>query len=188
MKVVRVTQVLDYFQPPNLVAWKLRTGNAEANRISRAAMKTGSRVDEIIKANLEPVKKDKPEVFSAFIAYKKWLAIYIPLEVKPQVRVEKEIEGIILSGEPDIIVIDDIEPPTLVDIKVATRISDKYWLQLAAYAWLTDWTGPVGILRLDKATESYEYVTKNLSVEWAVYCGLLKAYLYYGEDDNGAEL
>lgn len=184
MRIVRVTAVLDYFQPPQLVDWKLRVGKAEAGRISRSAMKVGSRVDELIKTGADTTKKDSPEVKSALNAYLKWAVTYNGPIVVPQKRVEKEIEGITLSGEPDIIALD-----TLIDLKCANRISDKYWLQLAAYAYLTDWTGPVGILRLDKTTESFQYVTKTLSVEWSVYLGLLKAYVYYTSgDDDGDEL
>lgn len=186
MRIIRVTQPLDYFHEPFLVDWKLRVGKAEANRISKAAMKIGTRVDELIKTGARPLSKDKPEVLIALKAYEKWKEVYKPESVVPQVRINTNVtycgEQFILSGEPDLIAMD-----TLIDIKVASRISKKHWLQLAAYAWLKEWKGPIGVLRLDKMTGSYEYVAKEIVDEWRVYESVLRMYVYLKEndDDNG---
>lgn len=42
MQQVRVTEVLDYFQAPELVEWKMKVGKAEAGKISRMALKIGT--------------------------------------------------------------------------------------------------------------------------------------------------
>lgn len=186
MRIVRVTQPLDYFINPSLVDWKLRVGKAEAGKISRAAMKVGTRVDELIKTGEAPIVKDKPEVHSAHRAFKKWVEVYKPESIVVQTRSNRECEGVELSGEPDIMALD-----TLIDIKCAGRISLSYWLQLAAYAWLKDWTGNIAVLRLDKKTESFEYVVKPFDEKLlSVYMGVLRAFVYYteGEDESDVEL
>lgn len=186
MRVIRVTEVLNYFQPPQLVDWKLRVGKKEANRISKAAMKIGSRLDELVKSNTQPKKADKPEIWTAYNAYFKWMRTYTPIQVIPQKRAEKAIFGVLLSGEPDFIALN-----VLTDLKCSIRIDLKYWLQLAAYTWLTDWLGKIAILRCDKLTEAYQYeVRENLARYWEVYKGLLQAYIYFTEeeDDGGNDI
>lgn len=184
MRTVRVTEVLDYFKQPWYVKWVLRIGLREANKKSKAALKLGTRIDEMVKLGQEPSKKDKVEVHSAYKALNKWRATYCadvqePLSLTPCTRINKECCGILLSGEPDVIALG-----RLTDIKAAKRISKTYWLQLAAYAWLTDWAEEVAVLRLDKEIESFEYVTKRLADEWLIYQGLLRAYVYYTEGDE----
>lgn len=155
-------------------------GKKESGLISRAAMKVGTRVDELIKSKTQPRKAEKPEIWACYDAFYKWLRNYAPVELKPQKRIEKSIFGVVLSGEPDIMALD-----TLIDIKCSTRIDKKYWLQLAAYAWLSGWDGRVAILRLDKATEAYQYEVRELMDEWwEVYKGLLRAYIYFTEGES----
>lgn len=180
MRVIRVTEVLDYFQNPKLVEWKLRVGKKEAGRISRAALKNGKRLDELVKSDTQPKKADNIEIQAAYWAFYKWMRNYTPIEIKPLKRAEKAIYGVVLSGEGDFFARE-----VLTDLKCAKRISKQYWLQLAAYSWLYDWTGNVAILRCDKATESYQYeVRKLLGRWWNVYQGLLLAYIYYTEEDG----
>ena len=190
MEAIRVTEVLDFFSPPWLVDWKLRVGKREANRISKEAMKIGSRVDELIKGKETPDQKDKPEVHSCFEAYFKWIDVYKPKLIEPCNRLYATIDGIEVTGEPDLIV-DGV----LVDLKCSSKISLNYWVQVNMYQYLSGLTNHIsagvltrmklGILRLDKVTASYEYVVKdydhNLVDLWR---GLLKAYCYYKERDN----
>lgn len=180
MRTIRVTQVLSYFQAPQLVDWKLRVGKKEANRISKAAMKIGSRVDELVKTHSQPEKRDKAEVHGAYWAYFKWMRNYTPIEIRPLKRMERVIFGVLLSGEPDFEALN-----ILTDLKCSTRIDLKYWLQLAAYAWLTDWPGKIAVLRCDKQTEAYQYeVRENLARYWEIYKGLLQAYIYFTEEEG----
>jgi hypothetical protein len=46
---VRVTEVLGFFKQDWYVKWVDKNGLAVCNRIGKASMKVGSRVDEIIK-------------------------------------------------------------------------------------------------------------------------------------------
>ena len=191
---IRVTEVLDYFATPWLVDWKLRVGKREANRISKEAMKIGSRVDEIIKnCPIDPFfDKEKIEVTNCIDAYYKWMSVYKPKSITPCTRLYATIDGIEVTGEPDLMV-DDV----LVDIKCSSKISPNYWVQVNIYSKLMYRdevynVNPfkVAILRLDKKTGSYEYVVKDYDPNLVdVWRGLLKAYCYYKErDDDGVEL
>ncbi len=178
-RTIRVTEVLSYFQSPELVDWKVRVGKKGAGLVSRKAMKIGSRVDEIIKTQTMPRKGEKQEIQACYDAYYKWMRNYTPITVTPQKRAEKPIFGVVLSGEPDIMALD-----TLTDIKCSSRIDKKYWLQLGAYSWLTDWKGSIAILRLDKVTEAYQYeVREYLDYYWEIYKGLLAAYIYFTKEE-----
>lgn len=186
---VRVTQILDYFKEPWYIDWVCRVGKAEANRTGKRAMKVGSRVDELIKMNGKPVAKDSDEVKLCYSAFEKWRAIYQPKEVVNGTRMNNVIEGIAVTGEPDIFV-DGV----LVDIKCAGKISPKYWIQVNVYRELTklcrkDVPEKVAILRLDKKIGSYEYVVKDHDKSLVdVWVGMARAYMYLKGEEDGAEL
>ena len=193
---IRVTEVLDFFAPPWLVDWKLRVGKAEANRISKAAMKIGSRVDELIKRSpmtglvMEKSVADKEEVKNCMVAYKKWLEVYKPKAITPCTRLYATIEGIEVTGEPDL----DIDE-CITDLKCASKISISHKIQDNVYEFIRRQLKlkpypEVAILRLDKITGSFEYFrepyNQNLVDCWR---GLLKAYVYYnGGVHDGVEV
>lgn len=187
---VRVTEVLSYFYEPWAVDWMLRVGKKEANRIKREAMKIGSRVDEIIKNNLRSDKEQSKEVVLCLNAYDKWKAVYQPKSIVSGKRLFATIDGVDVTGEPDLFV-DDV----LVDIKCSTKISPAYWVQVNMYNYLEGCSfggtnsvthSKVAILRLDKVSGSYEYVVKNYDPNMVnIWCGLLKAYLYFKGNEDG---
>ena len=191
---IRITEVLSFFKEQWYIDWVHKVGRTEANKISKASMKVGSRVDELIKTDSVPTNKDSAEVVTAFNAYGKWKAIYQPKSIIPGTRLFATIEGVEVTGEPDLFV-DDV----LVDIKCASKISPSYWVQVNMYKYLQvkQWCDPsaemvkgkVGILRLDKTTGSYEYVVRDYEPHLVdVWCGLLKAMVYFkGEEDNGGD-
>ena len=185
--MIRVTEVLNYFKEPWYIDWVHKVGRMEANKISKAAMKVGSRVDELIKANRTPTPKDKPEVHSCIAAFNKWKAIYQPKAITPYSRLYATIEGVEVTGEPDI----DVDG-VLVDIKCSSKISLGYWVQVNIYRFIeAKITLPkVGILRLDKVTGSFEYVVKDYDKTLVdVWVGLMRAYVYFkGEQNDGDEL
>ena len=202
--MIRITEVLSYFSEPWLVDWKLRTGKAEANRIGKASMRIGSRVDEVIKSCCPILNqtyiyslpsKEKDEVRQCLEAFNKWMNVYKPKEVISGTRLYATIEGQEVTGEPDIFV-DGV----LVDIKCASKISPSYWVQVNMYEYLNfmskfpDGTiyfpRKVGILRLDKTTGSYEYVVKEFDRKLCdVWCGLMRAMVYFkGDNHVGCEL
>lgn len=187
---IRVTEVLNYFKEPWYIDWIHKVGRTEANRVSKAAMKIGTRVDEIIKENpLNPDasqhKKETNEVLVAMGAYQKWLEVYKPKSITPCTRLNTTIDGVEVTGEPDLMV-DDV----LVDIKCSSKISPSYWVQVNMYCYLkaVETKMPrnkVAILRLDKVTGSYEYVVKEYDPKLVdVWCGLMRAFVYYKEVGN----
>lgn len=183
---IRVTQVLDYFKEPWYTDWLCRVGKREANRVSKAAMKTGTSVDTLIKASpmelnefLPEYKKASIESINCLTAYYKWLAIYKPNLVTPCTRLNAVIENQEVTGEPDIMVDD-----ALVDIKCSSKISLKHWIQVNMYNYLLnpEKVIKVGILRLDKVTASYEYIVKNYDPSLVnVWCGMMVAYVAFNK-------
>lgn len=193
MKLIRVTHVLDSWKEQWYVDWVCKVGKREANRIGKAAMKIGTRVDELIKSGKPfPVKKDSVEVNNCINAFLKWKQVYQPESIESCTRLYSTIEGYDVTGEPDLIV-DGV----LVDIKCAAKISPKYWIQVCMYQYLRDvfvvkdGSLKVGILRLDKNTGSFEYVVKDYNPSLVtVWIGMMRAMLYLQGDsddsDNGS--
>jgi len=170
---IRVTEVLNYFLEPWVLDWTLKVGKKEANRIKKESMKIGTRVDEIIKKECvesshipTQYKKESQEVQNCLIAYRKWADVYKPKSIIPGTRLNAVVDGVAVTGEPDLFV-DDV----LVDIKCSSKISPSYWVQVNVYKYLQvkQWSDPsaemvkgkVAILRLDKVTGSFEYVVKD---------------------------
>jgi hypothetical protein len=183
---VRVTEPLNYLKEPWYINWVHKGGRTEANKVSKASMKVGTRVDELIKTGAEPLEKDSDEVKTAFCAFVKWRSLYTPLSLIPGVRLFKQIEEVEVTGEPDLYV-DGV----LVDIKCASKISSSYWIQVNMYRQLEGSTGKVAILRLDKVTGSFEYVVKDYDPFMCViWLGLCRAMMYLkgDEDNDGDEL
>ena len=199
MRAIRVTEVLDYFKEPWYTNWVVRVGKREGNRVSKAALKVGTRVDEYIKTYAKgelgsAKRKEKPEVESCLQAFEKWEKVYQPASIKPCTRLFATIDGIEVTGEPDLM-IDDV----LVDIKTSKHIDIKMWVQVNMYQYLSEMrsayiglTPPkVGILRLDKTTASYEYVVKDYDPSLVnVWCGMLRAFVVFNKEalDGGSEL
>lgn len=197
MRPISITTVLDYFKEPWYTDWVVRVGKREANRVSRNALLVGGRVDEVIKAyvNGGKIKSEKKlEVESCLQAFEKWEKVYQPASIKTCTRLFAKIEGIEVTGEPDLM-IDNV----LVDIKTSKRIDIKMWVQVNMYQYLSEMrsayiglTPPkVGILRLDKTTASYEYVVKDYDPSLVnVWCGMLRAFVVFNKEalDGGSEL
>ena len=51
-----VTTILDAWIDPELLKWQLEVGRATASKVSKKAMKIGSRVDELIRADIDSGK------------------------------------------------------------------------------------------------------------------------------------
>ena len=193
---IRVTEPLNYFAEPWKLDWYAKNGKAYCNKIGRAAMKIGSRVDELIKGQVSnqlltlDKKKDTIEVINCLKAWGKWQEVYQPKSIVPGTRLFATIEGVEVTGEPDIFV-DDV----LVDIKCSAKISLAYWIQVNMYKFLSSEQsmygskvveGNVGILRLDKLTTSYEYVVKDYDARLVdVWIGMMRAMVYYKGEENG---
>ena len=186
--MIRVTEVLDYFQPPELVAWRMREGNRAANTELRSTEKVGTRVDELIKAGESPTSKDSIEVKNCYAAFYKWKYLYSPSQLVIQERLYGKIDGIDITGEPDLM-IDSV----LTDLKATNAIRLKNWIQVNIYEELRRQnrllpSPELRLLRLDRRTGSYEYPNAKPFNERMVrmFGGLLLAYVYYkGEENDG---
>ena len=183
---VSVTEVLDTFIPKQLLAWYLKTGAREAKRLSTAAMKIGSRVDELIQEDItngsyKLSSKDPIEVKNCMEAWESFKRDYQPKIQHVQVECKDEQQKVI--GHIDLII-----DSRIVDVKCASSIKDNYWLQVSKYAHMIYKGGilKTGILRLDKNLGTYQLVTNEQANKdpyecLKVYDGLLSAYRYYNQ-------
>ena len=159
--MVSVTQVLEYFQEPELVAWKLRT--PKWKQIGESAMRVGSAVDWLIQQDLRPSmdtiatlsKEEEAAMTNCLQAWQRFKVEH-PLFHQTVSGVQTELTDGELVGHPDL-EITEPESETLapegaereagvyvyhparwgiIDIKTSKAIQPKHWLQVAAYAWL----------------------------------------------------
>lgn len=185
---VSVTEVLDAFIPKGLLDWYLKVGKKEAKRLSTIAMKIGSRVDELIQADIASGSyklsaKDPIEVKNCMEAWKQFKSDYQPKIESCQVEV-KDSEWKVVGH------IDLFMDNRVVDIKCTSSIKPNHWLQVAAYeSMFTGITGycesfGLAILRLDKNLGTYQFMTdEQAGIDQfecqKVFEGLLRAYRYY---------
>lgn len=156
----RVTRILDYFATPELVDWKVRVGKAEANRVSKVALKFGSRVHELIEKDEEPTKKDSDEVKNCVHAYSCWVRDnnYPHIENGKTLYCDKRM----IAGTPDAMMGE-----TLIDFKTSREVKAINFIQLGGYASMMEIQPKnLAILRLDKQLGIYEWVTnERLGIE-----------------------
>ena len=180
---VSVTRVTDYFTEPELVEWKVKTGLKEANRISRLAAKTGTRVHDLIYKDWEDgsyklIKADSLEVrncMSAWEDFKRNHRInisHMEFELRDEASLvrgyaDMEAEGIIL------------------DIKTSGFIKPRHWIQLATYAKIHK-SKTIAILRLDRNLGIYEFIEKEADSLPTIFSPLLEIYRFY-TSANGIE-
>lgn len=179
----RVSAILDVYQDPDLIDWKIRTGKKEARRISTVATKIGSNVDEWVKASIlgEKLPKLKSvEAENCVKAWEKWLEDYGVKEFGVGKRLFNQETKV--CGEPDILMVDEV-----LDIKCSSSIRPNYWIQTNWYA------GQLGfkyrsILRLDKNLSCYEYERREISkADSEVFDALTVVYRYFKQFAKGEE-
>lgn len=187
----RVSAILDTYQPPELIEWKLKCGKKEAKRISTIATKIGTNVDAWIRADIEGKKYPKLnsiEAENCVKAYQKWVEDY-------QVDVKTLKSGTRLfnnntkiCGEPDIL---DPNESMVIDIKCSSAIRQTYWLQTEWYGRELGYTSKA-VLRLDKNLAIYEYECRPLSEQdKAVFDALVVVHNYFKpsqREDNEEEV
>lgn len=180
----RITHILDYFSPPELVSWKIRVGKKEAGIISRAALRIGENVDEAIRQSIDggvQVKLKTTEAKNCMEAFWEWRN-----ERKAQLSTMETVfdDELMVAGTPDIFWMNN---QTLIDIKCASAIRPSYWLQTEFYARQKPITTK-GILRLEKNLAIYEYKEMPLCDEhWEAVKGAIKLYRYYKSVDKDGE-
>lgn len=181
----RVSSILDVYQAPDLIDWKIRTGKKEARRISTIATKIGTNVDEYIKAEIlgEKLPKLKSvEAENCVTAWKKWVEDY-GIKVS-SLRVGTRIfdEENKVCGEPDILMPDEV-----LDIKCSSAIRPNYWIQTNWYAEHLNF-GYRSVLKLDKNLSTYEYERREVSqADTDVFNALTVVYRYFKQFAKGEE-
>ena len=175
----RVTRILDFFATPGLVNWKVRVGKREAGRISREALKIGSKLHESVEAG-KLVKRVTIDVKNCWEAYQKWLEEYQPVvEARETTLYDAEL---MVAGTPDL-----VTKEAVVDFKTSREIRPNYWLQAAMYAKMAG-KGQLAVLRLDKNLAIFDYQVREQNERYVrAFTGLLEAYRYYcteGETDD----
>ena len=170
----RISRVLDYFTPPELVKWKVKVGAKEAKRAGTVAMKIGTEVDEWIKADVVGWKLPKlstDEARNCVEGYKRWVEEYIPVLTVGTRVFDNDIS---VTGEPDL-----LDTVTVIEIKCSAVIRPSYWLQTEFYARQTG-KARKAILRLDKHLAVYQYEVRDVNdADWEAVKGLVQAYRFY---------
>lgn len=187
-----ITEILDYFQEPELVAWRVKVGLKEANKISRLAAKTGSRVHELIYSqwmdgDYKLKSTDNSEVRSCMEAWERFRRDYNPQIISMEDELKHEHYKLI--GHQDIRCI--VNGERRIDIKTAGDVRLKHWLQLGGYE-LCEPLYLAGILRLDRNIGTYEYVTSEEAGYTMIdlsdtYKQLVKVYDFFNPRPYGTE-
>jgi len=173
----RVSEILDHWKEPYLIAWMLKNGVAKCEAIKKEATDIGTMVDQLvqedIKGNVIGFSKGDVPVFNCMQGWEKFKVEHP--EVLERMRehkgnMQKELVLGDLVGHPDFILGDEV-----CDLKTSKQISKGHWMQTAQYARMyqamkhgaevIDGQGiysnsikRISILRLDKATPGlYEY-------------------------------
>jgi hypothetical protein len=177
----RVTSVLDFFANPKLVEWKVKLGNKEANKISKVAKATGTRVDGLIKnhvttGKINLTKNDSQSVVNCTRGYLQWVKDYSPNIIATDKTLFWEELGV--AGTLDLQSLDGV-----IDIKCSESIRKNYWIQVAIYVKMLLTKGEkvdkMGVLRLDKLTGEYEYKVLQFDERFvSLFIGLLSNYRY----------
>lgn len=167
-----VTQILEYFTEPHLVAWYRRKGFTACDKISEEAKRIGKVVDAIIQANLKGTSLEwdhaNPQIVNCINAWSRFKETH-PLFCSQVVGIQEELVEGELVGHPDLIV---QEPGRwgIVDVKTSKAIYPRYWVQTGKYWGMKQQQRAVAdpiegcrtpsfiaVLRLDKEDGDYEY-------------------------------
>lgn len=186
-KYDRVTDVLNYFTPQELVEWGLRVGKEEANGKKKLGKSTGTRVHNLIeeyiqKGRYKLTAYDTVAIKNCMTGFERWWQIEKPVVEWQDRTIWSEELGI--AGTADIGI-----KGCLPDFKSSERISPTYWLQVAIYNHMLPVPyEKIGIVRFDKMTSEYEYKTLDFKV-WGellvnAYIGLLNYYRFYKSFDK----
>lgn len=155
--MIRVSETQDFFKAQWFIDWYLKVGKAEANRVSKKALKIGSRIDEIIRSGVyEADKKDTQEVKKCLQNFLAWKDRYMVTTILPLSRIENSDIG--LTGEADFYL---PETDTLVDFKSSKKICPEYIFQLGGYKRLGFPGSKLAVLCCDKDLDIFEYKTNE---------------------------
>ena len=131
-----VTQVLDAYQEPGIVAWKLSVGKVKAEAISKEALAIGTEVDAFIRCDIKSQACDDTKSVDAVRnCMKGWAKFKLkyPEYVSQVEDIQVELTKDDLMGHPDI-----IHKLEVSDIKSGNSLTlrPKYCVQASKYALL----------------------------------------------------
>lgn len=167
IKFDRITRVLGYLEPRELVEWKLKLG-VEAEAQSKKAIEVGSQVhkycEQYIKRGIKNLPPSEPqEVKNCFKAFKDWVDVYKPSVIDTEFTLFDTCNRV--AGTCDLKVM--LEGKIVyIDIKTSSKIYKKHWVQVSKYLEMDCIERHKGeatqnfrpaILRLDKNLGIYEY-------------------------------
>lgn len=161
----RVTKIIGYFMPPELVDWKVRVGKKEANLVMKKTGGFGTLIDgEIRKDWRNPTTKK--ETFESKNCFKAWNS-FVKEKGIDDIEFPETLydESEMVAGTPDILW---NKRRFLDDIKTTNSVKPSHFIQLGSYAnKLPQKPERLGIIRLDKETGIYQYVT-NIDLKLSV--------------------
>ena len=157
-KYEHITEVIDYFKPPHLIAWMIK--NKDYEEIGEKAMEIGSRVDELCLEDWKSrhlgyqlLKEDSEQVRLAMSAWDKWKhdynGIYMDIKAMQETVYYDELG---VAGTLDI-----RTSIAIIDIKVSKSIRHSNWIQVGMYN-RAHYLLKLYILRLSKETGNYSFV------------------------------
>ena len=182
---VRVTEVIDWVSRGELLEWRGRVGNTEANRVSKAALKRGTEVHEAVSSmlmNQTAAKLKSEESKLAFGAWLEWWKLQNLEGTRTvEVRITNEEYGI--TGQPDFHTENE-----LFDWKVSKRPKWTWGWQCNAYLWLLGrLNGKYRIVQLHPELGTWDEHKGIYSQDrMDAFLGLVKAYRQWKEDTNAA--
>ena len=175
--LVRVTECLDWVSRGELLDWRGRVGNREANRISAAAKKRGTQVHEAIASTLLNQKVKKLNNEEAALGFSAWADWWKLQSIEGSRTVEQTLVDIPLglTGTPDFHTSSE-----LFDWKVSKAREPKWtwhWQCVAYLHLLGRFDGKYRIIQLHPEVGTWAEFTGRYSAERAsAFLGLLGAY------------
>jgi hypothetical protein len=162
----RTTRIIGYFLVPELVDWKVRVGNKAANLVMKKSGTFGTLIDAEIRKDWRNPKTSK-QTFESQNCFKAWNDFVKEQGVEdvefPNTLYDEEEK---VAGTPDFVWNGG---RYLDDIKTTNSVKPSHFIQLGSYAnKLPQKPERLGIIRLDKETGIYQYVTNehlHLSVD-----------------------
>ena len=189
---LRLTQVLDYFIPPELCNYLVRTGKKESGKIKRQTAKLGTRShglveEDFLKGGYKLRKSDSYEVRQSMEAWEKFKKEYDVRIVDMEKRIYSK--RYMVTARRDMLAVINGER-TLLDLKITGAIRPKNWIQVAMNALFEEENGgehidKLAILRLHKNLGDYEFVKRDNEDRYrVVFEGLLSAYRFFHEEQS----
>ena len=192
-RYARVTSSIKVKRSEELEVWRGKVGNKEANATMRRASSIGTRVHDLIEAQIKGdkvgfKKNESTEVVACVEAFQEWVKSRKPVPLYVEKLVWDEALG--YAGT-----IDLVEHECITDWKTGGRVSPEYWMQLAAYAKALNLPSiqKVRVVRLDKTLGTFEEQEKTieeLEPYWQAFQGLLQFYKEWeqiGEQDEHSD-